>query len=152
MIWYLYLQCRGLRTSRFISFGPGNRQEFYAFRESQKDSEGTCPGNSLSIGAFSIHVRCRGAHVRSLEILLWHCTFKTRVDHFRNLHSWAGDETTRMIAGPRRKNAEEEEGRRKNKKGEFWIRSRKWTKLIMIKLILSCEYMIALFYSVITYI
>ena len=70
MIWYLYLQCRGLRTSRFISFGQGNRQEFYAFRESQKDSEGTCPGNSLSIGAFSIHVRCRGDHVRSLEILL----------------------------------------------------------------------------------
>ena len=52
-----------------------------------------------------------------------------------------------MIAGPRRKNAEEEEGRRKNKKGEFWIRSRKWTKLIMIKLILSCEYMIAFFFS-----
>ena len=52
-----------------------------------------------------------------------------------------------MIAGPRRKNAEEEEGRRKNKEREVWIRSRKWTKLIMIKLILSCEYMIALFFS-----
>ena len=54
-----------------------------------------------------------------------------------------------MIAGLRRKNTEEEEGRRKNKEGEVWIRStsRKWTKLIMIKLILSCEYMIALFFQ-----
>ena len=59
-----------------------------------------------------------------------------------------------MTAGPRRKNAEEEEGRRKNKEREVWIRStsRKWTKLIMIKFILSCEYMIAIFFSVITYI
>ena len=63
--------------------------------------------------------------------------------------SWAGDEKTRMTAGPRRKNAEEEEGRRKNKEREVWIRStsRKWTKLIMIKFILSCEYMIAIFFQ-----
>ena len=68
--------------------------------------------------------------------------------------SWAVDERTRMTAGPKRKNDKQEEGKRKNKEREVWIRStsRKWTKLIMIKFILSCEYMNAIFFSVITYI
>ena len=129
MIWYLYLQCRGLRTSRFISFGPENRQEFYAFRESQKGSEGTCPGNSLSIGAFSIHVRCRGAHVHSLEILLWHTLHlqnKSRPFQARPFLGWwrndANDRWTKKEERGRRRRRRKKEkqgGRVLDKKQEM---------------------------------
>ena len=127
MVWYLYLQCRGLRTSRFIGFGPGNRQEFYAFRESQKGSEGTCPGNSLSIGAFSIHVRCRGAHVRSLEILLWHTLHlqnKSRPFQAPPFLGWWRDDandrwTKKEERGRRRSKKEKQGGRVLDKKQEM---------------------------------
>ena len=129
MIWYLYLQCSGLRTSRFISFGPENRQEFYAFRESQKGSEGTCPGNSLSIGAFSIHVRCRGAHVHSLEILLWHTLHlqnKSRPFQARPFLGWwrndANDRWTKKEERGRRRRRRKKEkqgGRVLDKKQEM---------------------------------
>ena len=115
MIWYLYLQCRGLRTSRFISFGPGNRQGFYAFKESQKGSEGTCPENSLSIGAFGIHVRCLGAHVRFLEILPWdtlHLQNKSRPFQAPPFLGWWRDDANNRWT----KKEERGRGRRKKEK------------------------------------
>ena len=115
MIWYLYLQCMGLRTSRFISFGPGNRQGFYAFRESQKGSEGTCPENSLSIGAFGIHVRCLGAHVRFLQILPWdtlHLQNKSRPFQAPPFLGWWRDDANNRWT----KKEERRRGRRKKEK------------------------------------